>query len=95
MVEKFDFINLKYKPKNDLVCLFRITPNKISMKKAANTVALESSIGTWTKVKSSKSYVEKLRAKVFSINAANARNSSPRDIGTASIRCVRPVFTIW
>ncbi len=65
---KFEFINLKYKPKNDLICLFRIDPNKISLEKAANTVALESSTGTWTKVAGSKlDYVKKLQAKVFSI----------------------------
>ncbi len=69
MVKKrLDFIDLKYKPKNDLICLFRITPNKMSIEKAANTVALESSVGTWTKVAGSKlDYVEKLKAKVFSI----------------------------
>jgi len=66
MVKKLDFINLNYKPKNDLICLFKITPNRMSLKKAANTVALESSVGTWTKVAGAK-YVEKLKAKVFSI----------------------------
>ncbi len=79
-MKELDFIDLKYKPKNDLVCLFRITPNKISMLKAANTVALESSIGTWTKVKSSKSYVEKLRAKVFSIKGKNVKIAYPREL---------------
>ncbi len=64
--ENLDFINLKYKPKNDLICLFKIVPNKISLEKAANTVALESSVGTWTKVKE-QDYVKKLKAKVFSI----------------------------
>ncbi len=69
--EKFEFIDLKYKPsaRNDLVCLFRIIPNRISIKKAANTVALESSTGTWTEVAGGKKdYVKKLRAKVFSIH---------------------------
>lgn len=66
MAEKFDFINLKYKPKDDLICLFRVEPNNISIKEAANTVALESSVGTWTAVKG-RDYVKKLRAKVFSI----------------------------
>ncbi len=80
MKNKFDFINLKYKPKNDLVCLFRITPNKISMKKAANTVALESSVGTWTDVKSSKDYVKKLRAKVFSIKGNLAKIAYPEEL---------------
>jgi len=68
MKNKFDFIDLKYKPKDDLICLFKISPAKgINMKKAANTVALESSIGTWTKVPG-KDYVKKLRAKVFSLS---------------------------
>ena len=67
-VKKFEFIDLKYKPKDDLICLFKISPAKgISMKKAANTVALESSIGTWTKVPG-KDYVKKLRARVFSLS---------------------------
>lgn len=67
MTEKLDFVNLKYKPKNtDLICLLKISPNKMSIEKAANTVALESSVGTWTKVAGQK-YVEKLKAKVFSI----------------------------
>jgi ribulose 1,5-bisphosphate carboxylase large subunit-like protein len=34
-MKPLDFINLKYKPKkSDLICLFRVEPNKISMKKA-------------------------------------------------------------
>ena len=64
---KLDFVDLKYKPKTgDLICLLKISPNKISMEKAANTVALESSVGTWTKV-SGQEYVKKLKARVFSI----------------------------
>src|SRR4030043_1975516 len=63
-----EFINLKYKPKSsDLICLFRVEPNKVSLKEAAANVALESSTGTWTEVKSEKDYVKKLAAKVFSI----------------------------
>lgn len=66
--EKFEFIDLKYKPNKDLICLFKITPNKISLEKAANTVALESSVGTWTDVEKGKlDYVEKIKARVFSI----------------------------
>ncbi len=77
--QKFDFINLGYKPKDDLVCLFRITPNRISMKKAANTVALESSVGTWTKV-AGKDYVKKLRAKVFSIKGDLVKIAYPEEL---------------
>ena len=68
--KKLEFVDLKYKPKkSDLICLFRVEPSRgLSLKKAANTIALESSIGTWTDVKTEKRYVEKLRAKVFSIS---------------------------
>jgi ribulose-bisphosphate carboxylase large chain len=69
MPNKFDFVNLKYKPTaNDLICLFRVEPNKISLREAANNVALESSIGTWTDVVTEKAYVKKLAAKVFSMS---------------------------
>ncbi len=75
--EKLDFVNLKYKPKSsDLICLLKISPNRISMEKAANTVALESSVGTWTKV-SGQEYVEKLRAKVFSIKKKYVKIAYP------------------
>lgn len=77
--EKLEFIDLKYKPKNDLVCLFRVSPNKISLKKAANTVALESSVGTWTKVKG-KDYVEKLKAKVFYIRGKWIKIAYPQEL---------------
>ena len=67
--EGFKFIDLKYRPDNtDLVCLFKIAPNRISLEKAADTVALESSVGTWTNVERGKEdYVEKIKARVFSI----------------------------
>ncbi len=79
MVKELDFIDLKYKPKNDLICLFKISPNKISIKKAANTVALESSVGTWTKVKE-RDYVEKLKAKVFSIHGKWVKIAYPEEL---------------
>ncbi|MDO8623623.1 MAG: type III ribulose-bisphosphate carboxylase [archaeon] len=67
-MKTLDFVNLHYHPKDDLICLLKITPNKVSMKEAANTVALESSTGTWTDVeKGQMDYAKKLRAKVFSI----------------------------
>lgn len=67
---KYEFINLKYKPKNDLVCLFKVTPARSGeIEKAVNTVALESSTGTWTDVEGGKlDYAKALRAKVFSLN---------------------------
>ncbi len=78
--KEFEFIDLKYKPKDDLVCLFRISPARnISMKKAANTVALESSIGTWTEVPG-KDYVKKLKARVFSIKGDNIKVAYPKEL---------------
>src|SRR3989344_6006007 len=75
------FVNLKYKPKkDDLVCLFIVEPNKVSIKKAANTIALESSIGTWTEVSTKKSYVNKLAAKVFSINGKKVKIAYPSEL---------------
>lgn len=63
-----DFVDLEYHPdKKDLICLFKIKPNRVSIQEAAGAVASESSIGTWTEVKTQKSYVNKLGAKVFSI----------------------------
>jgi len=78
---KLDFVNLKYRPKSsDLVCLFRVEPSRMSLRKAANTIALESSIGTWTDVSSSKRYVKKLRAKVFSIKKNKVKIAYPSEL---------------
>ncbi len=80
MREKFDFINLKYKPKNDLVCLFKVHPARgLSVKKAVNTVALESSVGTWTDIKAM-DYVKKLRAQVFHIKKNWVKIAYPQEL---------------
>ena len=73
------FINLKYKPKKtDVVCQYKITPNKISIKEAANKVALESSIGTWDKVEGlNEKIIKELGAKVFSIKKDQVRIAYP------------------
>jgi len=64
-----DFIDLKYKPKEDeLICLFRITPSKdFNLKEAAIRVAAESSNGTWSDLKIT-NHIESLKATVFDIN---------------------------
>jgi len=80
-VVKIDFINLGYKPKDDLVCLFKIEPAKgLSVKEAAKTVALESSIGTWVEVKTKKDYVNRLAAKVFSIKGNYVKIAYPSEL---------------
>jgi ribulose 1,5-bisphosphate carboxylase large subunit-like protein len=53
MVKEFAFIDQGYKPtSNDLICLFKVTPDGMSLNEAINNVALESSVGTWTPVSS-------------------------------------------
>jgi len=80
MDKNLEFINIGYKPKKDLVCLFKIKPAKgISLKKAANTVALESSVGTWTEIKK-QDYVKKLKAKVFSIQGNLVKIAYPQEL---------------
>ncbi len=76
-----DFINLNYKPtKKDLICLFRVEPMKgLTLKKAAATIALESSVGTWTDVHEKK-YVRKLGAKVFSIKDNLVKIAYPEEL---------------
>jgi len=76
-----DFLNLKYKPKqSDLVCLFRVEPNKVSVKEAAENVALESSTGTWDEVSTEKEYMRNLAAKVFSINGNWVKIAYPGEL---------------
>ena len=76
-----NFVNLKYKPKEkDLICLFRIEPNKISIREAAATVALESSVGTWSKLTTEKDYMKKLGAKVFSIKGNQIKIAYPEEL---------------
>nr|VDD89154.1 RuBisCO long chain, Form III-b [uncultured archaeon] len=80
MSKELKFIDLNYKPKDDLICLFKIKPARgLSVKQAANTVALESSVGTWTEVKN-ENYVRRLRARVFSINGNWIKVAYPEEI---------------
>ncbi len=73
-----DFVDLKYKPKEtDVVCTFRVEPEGISMKEAAGGVAAESSVGTWTELRTVKHYVERLAARVFSVEGAEAKIAYP------------------
>ncbi len=66
-----DYIDLKYWPaRDDVVCEFYTEPNGISFKRAAEHLAAESSIGTWTDIKTmNKCIAVKLKPRVFYINA--------------------------
>ena len=81
MVKEYAFIDQGYKPtSNDLVCLFKVTPNEMSINEAVNNVALESSVGTWTPVSSSQKYVNRLGAKVFAISGDWAKIAYPQEL---------------
>jgi len=81
MDKEFAFIDQGYKPtSNDLICLFKVTPEGMSFKEAVNNVALESSVGTWTPVSSSKKYVNKLGAKAFAISGNWVKIAYPQEL---------------
>jgi ribulose-bisphosphate carboxylase large chain len=76
-----DFVDLKYEPaETDLICTFYVEPEGISLKEAAGGVAAESSIGTWTELTTSKPYVAKLAACVFSIEDNVAKIAYPKEL---------------
>jgi len=64
------YIDLKYKPSNDeLVAEYYVEPNKISIEKAAEHIAGESSIGTWTDLSTmNPGIAKKLKPHVYEIN---------------------------
>ncbi|MBU5575403.1 MAG: type III ribulose-bisphosphate carboxylase [Candidatus Aenigmatarchaeota archaeon] len=64
------YVNLKYKPKySDLIVSAYLEPaNNIDFKEAAGAVAAESSVGSWTEVKTTKPEIWKMSAKVFEIS---------------------------
>ncbi|MEM3405768.1 MAG: type III ribulose-bisphosphate carboxylase [Candidatus Pacearchaeota archaeon] len=75
-----EYLNLKYTPKDDIVCLFRIEPaNNLTIKEAAERVAAESSVGTWTEIPKF-NYVKDLRAKVFSIKGEYVKIAYPSEL---------------
>jgi ribulose-bisphosphate carboxylase large chain len=76
-----DFVDQCYKPKTtDLLCDFYVEPEGISLTEAAGGVAAESSVGTWTELTTIKPYVEKLAARVFSIDGNNIRIAYPLEL---------------
>jgi ribulose-bisphosphate carboxylase large chain len=73
-----DFVDLSYKPtETDLVCTFFVEPEGISLNEAAGGVAAESSIGTWTELTTEEPYVERLAARVFSVEGNAVKIAYP------------------
>jgi ribulose-bisphosphate carboxylase large chain len=76
-----DFVDLTYKPKEtDLMCTFYVEPEGISLKEAAGGVAAESSVGTWTELKTEQPYVKRLAAHVFSIDGGIVKIAYPIEL---------------
>ena len=64
------YIDFNYEPKDDIVCKFKIRAKNI--KDASEKIAAESSIGTWTKVKTMEKRIYEMKARVFKIEKNNA-----------------------
>jgi ribulose-bisphosphate carboxylase large chain len=80
-----DFIALTYKPKEtDLICIFQVEPEGISLREAAGGVAAESSVGTWTELTTEQPYVKKLAAHVFSIEGNTIKIAYPIELFESS-----------
>ena len=70
------FIDLKYRPKKtDLICQYRVVPSKkFTFREVASMTAGESSVGTWTDVKTMNPKIGRtLSPKVFHLDKKNHR----------------------
>ncbi len=76
-----DYINLKHVPLNEVVCEYSVEPNKVSVKEAAQEIAAESSIGTWTDVCTlTPKIARRLRPAVFEIKNNAVKISYPVEL---------------
>lgn len=75
----YDYINLKYKPnKDDLIAEFYVEPNRVNIKTAADAIAGESSIGTWTNVQTMNERISReLKPHVYDIKKNKIRIAYP------------------
>lgn len=76
-----DFVKLDYEPKStDLICSFSLEPDNATLEEAAGAIAAESSVGTWTELTTTKTYMEKLAANVFQIEKNAAKIAYPIEL---------------
>ena len=83
MTAKINYVDLKYKPTtSDLICTFKVKPARgLTMAKAAGTVALESSIGTWTSLSTMEDRIAKtLKPTAFSIKKNIVKIAYPQEL---------------
>lgn len=63
------YVDLKYTPgRDEFVAEYFLEPNRVSFEKACEHIAGESSIGTWTDLKTMRAKVKRLKPHVFSID---------------------------
>jgi len=76
------FVNTRYKPtSNDLVCSFYVEPARgLTVRKVAEHVAGESSVGTWTEVATMSPKIKKMGATVFKINGNWIKVAYPSEL---------------
>ena len=68
-----DYVDLKYRPKDEVVCLYRVEPSEVSFEEAVNHMAGESSIDTWSEISTlSPELARKLKPHVFFIDKKNS-----------------------
>jgi len=75
-----DFVEIGYKPENEIVCVFRAEPDGISMEECAGRIASESSVGTWTTLSKLPETIKRLMAKAFRIEGNLISVSYPLDL---------------
>jgi len=76
-----EFVDLNYKPEeNEVVCVFRVEPDGISMVEAAGRVASESSVGTWTTLAKLPDRIKRLMAKVFEMEGDIIKVAYPLEL---------------
>ncbi len=76
-----EFVKLGYKPSDDeLICLFRVEPDGVSIEEAAGRVASESSVGTWTTLAKLPERIRRLMAKVYEIDGNYVKVAYPIDL---------------
>jgi len=75
-----EFVNLDYNPKDEIICIFKVEPDGVTMEEAAGRVASESSVGTWTTLAKLPERIKKLKATVFSMEEDTIKVSYPLDL---------------
>jgi ribulose-bisphosphate carboxylase large chain len=75
-----EFVDFNYKPEDELICIFRVEPDGISMEEAAGRVASESSVGTWTTLAKLPERIKRLMARVYEMNENIISVAYPLDL---------------